>query len=167
MARMTHWHRFSIRQLLLLTALVAVAVFLIERNTRRDRAVNSLKLLGARVNNLDISHGWIACEGPTFGDQTLDTLILFPDLKGLSLAESQITDSGMAKLSRLKELQKLDLSDTRVSDAGLKQLQGLENLGELDVGKTAVGNDKRVVVGRRRRQNIGINAKILEDDRVE
>src|SRR4051794_4500005 len=103
MARITHWHRFSIRQLLLLTALIAIAIFLIERNTRRDRAVNSLKLVGAKVKNLDIHHGWIACEGPKFGDTQLDTLTLFADLKGLSLAKSQITDSGMAKLLQLKE----------------------------------------------------------------
>jgi len=62
----------------------------------------------------------------------LDALILFPDLKGLSLAKSQITDSGMAKLSQLKELETLNLSGTGLSDIGLKQLQGLENLRELD-----------------------------------
>jgi len=66
----------------LLTALIAVAIFLIQRNTRGDRAVNSLQLLGAKVSNLDIKHGWIACEGPKFGDEHLDTLILFKDLRG-------------------------------------------------------------------------------------
>ena len=81
------------------------------------------------MSDYDSKH-LIACEGPKFGDEHLNTLILFKDLKGLSLAKSQITDSGMAKLSQLKELRNLNLSDTGISDIGLKQLQGLEKLRE-------------------------------------
>src|SRR3954464_7272313 len=134
------WHRFSIRQVLLLMALIAVLILLLQRNTRTDRAINSLKLLGAKVEGAIASPFRLTCEGTHFGDEHLSTISQLKSLKGLSLAKSRVTDSGLAKLLPLEKLEVLDLSGTKVSVAGLQILQHLGNLRELHLRNTAIGS---------------------------
>lgn len=81
----------------------------------------------------------------------------------LSLAETAVTDQGLAPLAGMTSLSLLDLSSTRVKGPGLAYLQGIDirhlslhsnsiddagfaslpnfpNLEQLDIGKTRVGN---------------------------
>src|SRR3954469_10667471 len=94
----TSWHRFSLRQMLLLMALIAIFIFLLQRNTRTDRAINSLKLLGAKIDGAFASPLRLTCEGTRFGDEHLSTISELKTLKGLSLAKSRVTDSGLSYL---------------------------------------------------------------------
>src|SRR5258708_30691537 len=64
---------------------------------------------GCRIPLLQCSLKWLM-------GQTLRGLT---NLQDLSLAETAITDSGLAHISGLGSLRKLHLDDTRISDAGL------------------------------------------------
>jgi hypothetical protein len=59
-------------------------------------------------------------------------------LKKLTLASTDIGDSGLAALGSLRELNELDLTGTQVTDAGLDALQRLSRLDKLSLAGTAV-----------------------------
>lgn len=59
-------------------------------------------------------------------------------LRGLSLAESGITDDGLFYLRNLNNLWYLDLSHTEISDEGLQELRPLSKLQKLDISFTNV-----------------------------
>lgn len=56
----------------------------------------------------------------------------------LSLSDTEVTDRGLAHLSRLTNLRYLWLDDTRVTDAGLEYLKGLPDIHILGVANTSV-----------------------------
>jgi hypothetical protein len=73
-------------------------------------------------------------------DRDLLVLAQVPDLRELHLSVSQITDSGIPRLVRLRQLTVLDLSSTRITGAGVQQLAGCQNLRELDLSNTELGD---------------------------
>ena len=56
----------------------------------------------------------------------------------LYLAQTKVTDDGLAPLAGLRSLKLLDLSQTRVGDAGLRILCGLPDIVHLQLGGTDV-----------------------------
>jgi hypothetical protein len=75
----------------------------------------------------------------TFGDAELALVAsLAPQVTRLSLAGTQVTDSGLATLSSFVNLTRLRLDRTRVTDAGLAPLSGLARLEYLNLYATAV-----------------------------
>ncbi|HEY2250682.1 MAG TPA: hypothetical protein VGH74_06460 [Planctomycetaceae bacterium] len=71
-------------------------------------------------------------------------------LKELDLQQTQITDSGLKIIGRLKNLELLELRSTRVTDAGLGELSNLTRLKELylsgaDVTDAAVADLQRTL----------------------
>ena len=58
--------------------------------------------------------------------------------KMLDLADTQITDAGLAHLAGLTELKTLSLDGTQITDAGLVHLKGLKGLEKLDLYSTKV-----------------------------
>ena len=72
-------------------------------------------------------------------DRNLDYLVAGLDnLRFLSLAETGITDAGLAHLSRLTDLEELHLDNTSITDQGLDALAALPSLRVLDLKDTAV-----------------------------
>jgi len=59
-------------------------------------------------------------EGPQFDDKALAHVAKFPELEGLSLARSAVTDAGLEKLPVLKNLERITLVGTKVTNRGLK-----------------------------------------------
>ena len=79
--------------------------------------------------------------GQKFTDKSLAQLESFPffrNLITLSLAESQISKKGFARLTKLERVAELDLSGTTITDAGLGYLKGLTTLRDVDLSDTAV-----------------------------
>ena len=56
----------------------------------------------------------------------------------MNLAETAVTDGGLARLKNLKTLHNLILAKTAVTDAGLAHLVGLTNLTTLNLTGTKV-----------------------------
>jgi hypothetical protein len=56
-------------------------------------------------------------------DAELDIIMSFPNLEGLQISESKITDDGLRKLARCTGLVELCLEDVGISDAALLEFQ--------------------------------------------
>ena len=54
----------------------------------------------------------------------MEALGTLPNIRDLAIAESEITDAGIANLQRLLHLEALDLSETKITDDALRQLAG-------------------------------------------
>ena len=62
----------------------------------------------------------------------------WPQLQGLFLAETRITDAGLVYLRKMKTLRTLDVSWTGITDAGLLSLKDMSSLQTLDLMGTEV-----------------------------
>lgn len=129
--------------------------------------LNFLKLLG-KLRKLSF-HGIqrrnaAACWSPLITDLDLDAISLLSGLEeldlgiGISLGMGgepaapgggncrvaggiQVSDLGLAKLSKLKKLRRLDVSGAQLTSAGLRVLQGLPRLERLSVWNCAALDD--------------------------
>jgi len=66
-------------------------------------------------------------------DEIIEILEETPQLRELSLCETQITDAGLARLPELPKLEYLSLMDTKFSGAGLARLKAYPSLNNLDL----------------------------------
>lgn len=64
--------------------------------------------------------------------------IVAPQLKGLILTKTKITDKALASVAKFRLLEVLSVRDTGITDTGIKQLAGLRDLEFLDISSTAV-----------------------------
>jgi len=62
----------------------------------------------------------------------------FTSLKKLDLANTEITNAGLAHLEYLTHLEELDLAGTQITNTGLKCLKPLTNLNKLDLASTQI-----------------------------
>lgn len=88
---------------------------------------------GEEVVNVPV--GWDA-----FGDDEATYLKELPDLKVLSLNNTQVSDAGLKHLKRLTNLKILWLDNTQITDSGLEHLKGLTNLEYLTLRNTQVSD---------------------------
>lgn len=68
----------------------------------------------------------------------LHLLRRFPQLKSLNLADSRITDEGLAELQKLPKLARLNLFGTKITDEGLQHVGKLKSLTSLQIGDTLI-----------------------------
>ena len=61
-------------------------------------------------------------------------------IRSLNLADSQISDTGLADLRRLTRLESLDLSGTSVTDSGLASLAAFSELAQLNLADTSISD---------------------------
>jgi len=71
-------------------------------------------------------------------DADLKRLATVPQLRGLYLPNTAISDAGLEYIKDCNTLEVLSLSDTQVTDAGLAHLKGLTNLRDLWIQGTRV-----------------------------
>jgi hypothetical protein len=120
------------------------AVTLIERLGGRARLESGLAL-GRRSDDYDgrrrtYEGGPLIADfgGSDFADADVVHLHHIPQLVGLILDRTRITDAGLAEVGTLVELRSLSLDGTAITDAGLEKLQGLKILRRLSLRRTAV-----------------------------
>jgi hypothetical protein len=74
-------------------------------------------------------------------DEDVPFLRSFAGIRTLYLADSSITDSGVARLGILPDLINLDLSGTKISDAGLQHLRRFPELAVLWLSNSNITDD--------------------------
>src|SRR5262249_2367132 len=74
--------------------------------------------------------------GAEFKDADMRLLRAFPNLPGLSVNDTAITDEGLQELKMLSRLQGLSLSGAAITDQGLKNLERHPRLRSLDLQRT-------------------------------
>lgn len=111
----------------------------------RFRNIESVDCGGSRVldDHLQLLTKWPELAGLTLSDTRISngglrSLANCPKLKGLSLVNTQIDDDGLEILSHMKGLVWLHLGQTQVTDTGLPLLGRLQHLEYLWVGNTRV-----------------------------
>ncbi len=65
------------------------------------------------------------------GDQALELLVQFPELRSLEVNSSKVTDRSLDSILKLKELRYLDLTRSSITAEGVARLAKLENLAAL------------------------------------
>jgi hypothetical protein len=101
------------------------------------RAVNGIAIPLANNNNLiRVDFG---LRGGMITDATLSLLDPLTDhLTELGLANSKISDTGLAQLTKFTKLTKLHIGNTQISGKGIQHLSGLSNLESLNLINTFV-----------------------------
>ena len=95
-----------------------------------DVAADAIKALGGHIKN-DGRSTFVDLSSTEVTDNGLANISKIKNLKMLNISDTRVTDAGLAHLAGLKGLRVLNLSSTTVTDAGLKQLAELENLESL------------------------------------
>jgi WD40 repeat protein len=113
--------------------------------------MNTLFLAGTKVSDKGLYHLrnmkklWaLNLDRTSVTDKGLATLLEFEAFKAirhLYLADNDITDAGMAHLSKLPNLLGLGLSGTKITDAGLLQLKPLRKIYWMTLRRTKVTRD--------------------------
>lgn len=107
-------------------------------------AIDEAFRLYCRVSDEDLAQipesdsTYLVLGGSQVTDQGLAHLSRFRQLRWLDLSGTRVTDGGIPAITRLETLTKLDISGTRVTNAALAQLVTLPNLQALNVNQTAV-----------------------------
>lgn len=160
--RSPRWFRFSVRMLLLVMAVMAVALALtMSRLHGRKAAVASIHAIGGTMGvsiggpewlrNLigddecfyepqRISLGPIAKDNPPLDDELLasvaNSLLAFGELRALDIRRSAVTDKSAPLLAKLDTLTHLRLSDTQITDDAIPYINQLPNLQSLMLANT-------------------------------
>jgi len=86
----------------------------------------------AQIPGLEaVSFYW--CENIT--DQGVAQMTKMPSLKQLDITHSKVTDKGLAHISQIKTLQSLGLPNKGITDVGLQHVSTLPNLKKLSVSR--------------------------------
>jgi hypothetical protein len=157
--RKRRWFQFSLRSLLVFTAICAIVAGWIgrgiERRRREREIVAAIQNLGGSIDydfdrKVASRQRFITVSTPgdffndpkgvsfygTGTDAALKVISQLPHLKKLVIRSSpKVTDAGLASLSALPELQSLELSGTRITDSGLEQISKLTDLQVLDLAE--------------------------------
>ncbi len=140
--------RFSIRTLLVLVLVFAVVLAISSHRVRsQNRVIDLVRSLDGQVWNVSFKDGrMILPDHPNWlprfldpvvpkslnyiylpydrvTDAELDVIVSFPNLEGLQISESRITDDGLRKLASCTGLVELCLENVGISDAALLEFQ--------------------------------------------
>jgi hypothetical protein len=159
--RKLRWYQFSLRSLLIFTALCAIpCAWLgnrIEQKREESEAVAAIEKSGGDVR-YDCDAKCAEPPGPAWmrqllgehffceveyawlrgGDAEMAHLDGLPQLKYMDLRGTELSDAGLAHVKGLNQLDELDLGDTEVTDAGLKHLNGMAQLKWISLRRTKV-----------------------------
>ena len=134
------WLQFSLRTLMVLMLVLGAGfgwlAYKVNQAREQREAGEAITKLGGRVNYEPASGGlsrtvvvWL---GRLWGEA------LGGDVVSVDLADTQVTDVGLAYLRGLRQLRWLSLKHTSIADGGLRHLQGLMRLDHLDLRNTHV-----------------------------
>jgi hypothetical protein len=162
--RKRRWFQFSLRTLMITTAVVAAAAAILETRIERKRkereSAEALEELGGFVyydsyKNEPSGPGWLRMMlGDSFfsevvsvgfdfsrrplGDAELANLERFPNLRDLNIRGCSVSADGIAHVKGLSQLVWIDFQGSNINDDELVNLKRLANLQDLRLQKTQV-----------------------------
>jgi len=96
------------------------------------RLIAELERLGARlVFDENGMVTFVQMSGPNITDATLSRLNEFPDIRGLSLNRTKVTDAGLAGFQGLSKLETFAVIFTPITDKSVEYLKTVENASRL------------------------------------
>ena len=117
------------------------------RHVGRITGLRFLQVSGTEISDAGLLHlaelrelnGFVGFNVKNLTDcGVIDVVAKWPKLRGLSLAQTGISDASLEHLGRSKELLALTIFGTRVTDAGIEHLHGMTQLNELSLTGTQV-----------------------------
>ena len=120
------------------------AIATLKVSPAKEADIQAMRKAGLIVNTLSQDQNLIevsAVNAPKFSDK--DIALLLPvaeQITWLKLGGTQITDSGLKEIAKLKNLTKLHLEHTGVTDQGIAQIKSLPHLEYLNVIDTKIGD---------------------------
>jgi hypothetical protein len=164
--RKRRWYQFSLRTLLILTALIAVAAASlgtrIERKRKERESVEAIRKFGSVLyesyqmepagpawlrfllgDNFFSEVVSVALENwpddaRELGDAEMSNLKRFTYLRDLNIRDCKVTAAGMTQVKELSHLVWIDFQGSNINDAELANLKGLVNLQDLNLQRTQV-----------------------------
>jgi hypothetical protein len=142
------WFQFSLKAMLVVLTLVAVATSaLVGWVDRQRRAVERVQQLGGRVDYANSEKPWR--EGDTLRNDSWLVHQLrkwlprdyFDSVLRVELQQTDVSDADIRYLKGLTRLEILDLSYTEITDAGLGHVMGFSRLKDLYLDHTQVTDD--------------------------
>ena len=127
----------------LATCLASTALAADRGSARQERRkVESSRRLRLKEEKAGTAKARLKFGSSYLSDPALDEIVKgVPNLEYLSAAcHADVTDIGVARVSKLKKLKKLLLNGNRITSAGLKSLSKLKNLETLSLRSTAIGD---------------------------
>ena len=104
---------------------------------RLDLSSNRIRSFAGVPSSSSISY--LVLRDNPIGDDGLQSLLkAFPNLKGLMLSGTTITDEGMKALSKVEEFWHIDITDTKVTDAGVQELLKCKKVHNLRVNRSQI-----------------------------
>ena len=178
------WLRFSLRTLLITTAVVAalLAAFVQWREAkRRERAAaDAILNRGGSVNTSPLRGAWVeiaaavmprsslhtttcVCFAEDATDSDLALLSDLPDITDLHIEHcSGVTPTGLAPLRGLRRMEVLYLKEFFIGDEGLAPLQSMRQLRELWVEHTGISDTSAAWIA----QNVGLTHLDLDGNDI-
>lgn len=115
----------------------------------------------SRLNAFDVSNTKIT-------DAAFDLIIPPPDLGFLFLAGTQLTDSGMAQLSKIKAVHNLSLANVQLTAKGFELLAPMSNLATLSVPGEKLGTSALSAACQLKSiHHMELNTDVLTDEGIE
>jgi hypothetical protein len=147
------WHQLSLRQLFVLVSLAAICLVVWRYSTKAQRSARALEQVGCRIGFEGGGGGWleqlvgkatllpvnaVVGDHTKFDDADARLVGGMSKLRILSLANTRITDEGLAELRGLNSLTTLNLERTKISDDGLRHIAQFRKLKSLNLAGTAI-----------------------------
>ena len=131
-------------------------VEVVQRNLLGDWAIDILPCLN-RVIYLGVDY-------TEFCDAELHQVARFPQLRGLSVSHTKITDRGVAALATHRRLLLLNVSSTSISDSGLRSIGRIHALEDLYMVDTMVSDEGiSCLEGQRNLRTLSLVATTISD----
>ena len=141
--------RYSLRSVAVVVTLLAVILAIQSYRVRQqNHVVREVRALDGDVWNVDLdrdgmiignrlawlpksfdavvprTYNYIYLTGEEIGDDELELAVNFPNLEGLNISASEITDAGLRRLFRCTRLRKLQLYDiSTISESAIKEFR--------------------------------------------
>ena len=142
-----------------LTALSKLTTLTLNKTRITEKSIFHLFSCSRRIQFLSLN-------GTNIGDEAIRYMKDLP-LTWLDIADTNVTDEGLARLARPERFWSLDLSGTQITDSGLDYLRTARSLTRLGLGRTRITDSSiHLLSTMTSLNNLDLRGTALSTDRV-